>query len=59
MDPKDKEVYAQAFAEHLDRGDDYENARARIVDAGCPVEVADEIKAEFEEAEGEDEDDGA
>ena len=52
MEPKDKEVYAQEFAEHLDNGDDYMNAHARIVEQGCPVEVADEIQAEFEEAEG-------
>jgi len=39
------ELYLEEFYKHLERGDDRMNAKLRIIEQGCPPDVADQIDA--------------
>jgi chromosome condensin MukBEF MukE localization factor len=42
----DKELYITRYIEHMEKGDDPETARLRIIEEGCPIPLAKEIEQE-------------
>lgn len=46
-------LYRDEFLRHMDAGDDPENARLRIIEQGCPIELAAAIEKELSEGWGE------
>ena len=51
LTPENAELFRNRFYQHLEAGDDAMNARCRIVEEGCPVELADQLEEEAEEDE--------
>lgn len=41
-----RDIYTQRWHEHVEAGDDEMNATLRIIEEGCPVELANEIEME-------------
>lgn len=51
------ELYRSEFQKHVEAGDDFMNAKLRIIESGCPVDVADRIEEEEEDELDEDDED--
>lgn len=52
LSPDELYLYLHEYYEYLDRGDDPDTARLRIIEAGCPIEDAKRIQAAAFEEDG-------
>lgn len=58
MNAQDRAMYRDQFENHMAAGDDAMNAELRIVEEGCPLDVAKGIAAEADAECPEDDDAG-